>query len=79
MSGLSKYLRYLPSNSSFSPSSSTWSDLEQNLFRQVLPLNIFSFPHAAKPCFNSGPLFHSPCPRFLFGAILIRKLQKIEV
>ena len=39
MSGLSKYIEVFPSNSSFSPSSSTRSDLEQNL-SLLLPFHL---------------------------------------
>ena len=65
MSGLSRYIEvFIPVFLPSLPRHQLGQISSKILFRQVVPLIIFSFPHAANPCFNSGPFFHSPCARF---------------
>ena len=58
MSGLSRYIEvFLPVILPSLPRRQLCQISSKILFRQVLPLIIFSVPHAANPCFNSGHSF----------------------
>ena len=48
----------------FSPSSLTWLDLEQNLFRQVIPFDYILFYFFRLPPIRVFILGHSPSARF---------------